>query len=74
MADLIAPLRAHPPFDELEPAALEFLSKHLQVAYYPRGALVVGPQSGAVSRLYIVKQGSVRGSGGAADGVLGPGE
>ena len=74
MADLIAPLRAHPPFDELEPAALEFLSKHLQVAYYPRGALVVGPQSGAVSRLYIVKQGSVRGSGGAADVVLGPGE
>jgi CBS domain-containing protein len=74
MADLIAPLRAHPPFDELEPSALEFLAKHLQLAYYPRGALVVGPQGGAVDRLYIVKQGSVRGSGGAADVVLGPGE
>jgi CBS domain-containing protein len=74
MADLIAPLRAHPPFDELEPAALEFLAKHLQLAYYPRGTLITGPESGAAARLYIVKQGSVRGSGGAADVVLGPGE
>jgi CBS domain-containing protein len=74
MADLIAPLRAHPPFDEMEPAALEFMAAHLALAYYPRGGLVVGPQSGAVARLYIVKQGAVRGSGGAADVLLGPGE
>jgi len=72
--DLIAPLRAHPPFDEMEPAALEFLAEHLELAYYPRDTLVVGPGSGAVERLYIVKQGSVRGSGGPADVVLGPGE
>src|SRR5688572_1900087 len=74
MADLIAPLRAHPPFDEMEPGALEFLARHLELAYYARGALIVGPQSGTVERLYIVKQGAVRGSGGAADVLLGPGE
>jgi CBS domain-containing protein len=74
VTDLIAPLRAHPPFDEMEPAALQFLAGHLQVAYYPRGELVVGPGSGAVARLHIVKQGSVRGSGGAVDVALGPGE
>jgi len=74
MADLIAPLRAHPPFDEMESSALQFLAGHLEVAYYPRGGLVVGPESGTVGRLYIVKQGSVRGSGGAADVLLGPGE
>jgi CBS domain-containing protein len=74
MADLIAPLRAHPPFDEMEPAALEFLSKHLELAYYPRGTVVLGPDSGAAARLHIVKQGSVRGTGGIADVVLGPGE
>jgi CBS domain-containing protein len=74
VADLIAPLRAHPPFDEMEPAELRFLAGHLAVGYYPRGALVVGPESGVVERLYIVKQGSVRGSGGAADVLLGPGE
>ena len=70
MAELIASLRVHAPFDEMEPAALEFLARHLALGYHPRGALVVGPESGAVDRLYIVKQGGVRGSGGAAD-VLG---
>ena len=74
MADLIASLRAHAPFDEMEPAALEFLARHLSLGYHPRGALVLGPESGAVERLYIVKEGAVRGSGGAADVVLGPGE
>jgi CBS domain-containing protein len=74
MADLIASLRAHAPFDQMEAAALEFLSRHLQLAYRARGEVVVGPESGVVDRLYIVKQGAVRGSGGAADVVLGPGE
>ena len=74
MADLIASLRTHAPFDEMEPAALEFLARHLSLGYHPRGALVLGPESGAVERLYIVKEGAVRGSGGAADVLLGPGE
>ena len=74
MADLLAPLRAHAPFDEMEAAAFEFLSRHLSVAYYPRGQVLLGPESGVVERLYIVKEGAVRGSGGAADLLLGPGE
>ena len=74
MTDLIAPLRAHAPFDEMEPAALRFLADHLELAYYPRGATVLGPDGGPVERLYIVKQGAVRGSGGGADVLLGPGE
>jgi CBS domain-containing protein len=74
MADLIAPLRAYPPFDEMEPAALEFLGAHLRLGYYPRGELLIGPESGAPQRMFVVKQGEVRGTGGAADAVLGPGE
>ena len=74
MTDLIAPLRAHAPFDEMEPAALEFLARHLALGYHARGQIVVGPESGVVDRLYIVKQGAVRGSGGAADVLLGAGE
>src|SRR5262245_35994784 len=58
----------------MEPAALEFLARHLALGYHARGALVVGPDRGAVDRLYIVKQGAVRGAGGAADVLLGPGE
>ena len=74
MTDLIATLKAHAPFDELEPEALAFLGRHLALGYHARGELIVGPESGAVDRLRIVKQGAVRGSGGAADVVLGPGE
>ena len=65
MEALVIPqLRAHAPFDEMEPEALRFLAKRLQVAYHPRGQAIVGPDSGIVERLHIVKQGSVRGSGG----------
>ena len=74
MADLIAPLRAHAPFDEMEPDALGFLARHLAVGYHPRGEVMIGPQSGVADRLYIVKQGSVRGSGSSADVLMGPGE
>jgi CBS domain-containing protein len=74
MPDLIAPLRAHAPFDEMEPEALEFLARHLSLAYHPRGEAIVGPESGVVERLHIVKQGAVRGSGGTADVLLGAGE
>lgn len=75
----IAALREHAPFDEMKPEALEFLASRLSVAYYPRGSLVIGPESGIVDRLYVVRQGTVRGSGTlprvpAADVVLGPGE
>jgi CBS domain-containing protein len=71
---VIAALREHAPFDEMDEAALRFLAARLRLAYYPGGELVVGPASGAVERLYILKQGSVRGGGGAADVVLGAGE
>jgi CBS domain-containing protein len=74
---VIPALRAHPPFDEMEPKALAFLAARLRLAYYARTQVVVGPESGPADRLYIVKQGTVRGSdggGGSADVVLGVGE
>src|SRR5688572_24427752 len=64
----------------MEPAELRRLAGRLSLGYAPRGQAIVGPQSGIADRLYIIKQGSVRGSaadaaqGGAADVVLGPGE
>jgi CBS domain-containing protein len=75
----IAALKEHPPFDEMDAAALRFLASNLSVAYYPRGTMLVGPESGIVERLFIVRQGAVRGSGtlrieAAADVVLGAGE
>jgi CBS domain-containing protein len=71
---VLAALREHAPFDEMEPEALAFLATRLRLAYYPRTQVIVGPQSGQADRLFIIKQGSVRGTGGSADVVLGAGE
>ena len=65
---LLAPLRVHAPFDELEPAALELLAARLEIAYYPRGALIVGPAAGPAARLHVVKQGRVRAEAALARG------
>ncbi len=75
----IAALRGHAPFDEMDADPLGFLADRLALAYYARSALIVGPESGVVDRLYIVKQGQVRGRGmpssePAADTVFGTGE
>jgi CBS domain-containing protein len=66
---LIAPLREHAPFDEMEPEALDFLARKLALAYYARGAAITEPERGIADRLYIVKQGRVK-----ADTMFGPGE
>jgi CBS domain-containing protein len=71
-------LAAHAPFDAMEPAALRGLAARLRVGYTPRGQAFLGPESGIADRLFIVKQGRVRGgpaaAAHAADVVLGPGE
>ncbi len=75
----VAALRAHPPFDQMGSKSLQFLASRLQLAYYPRGATIVAPESGVVQRLHILKQGHVRGGAGGAlpgtvDVVMGAGE
>lgn len=75
-------LAEHAPFDGMEPAELRRLARRLSLGYTPRGQAIVAPESGVVDRLYIVKQGRVRGAAAAqvavgaqsADVVLGPGE
>ena len=72
-------LAAHAPFDAMEPAALRRLAGRLRLSYYAAGQAILTPESGVADRLYIVKQGQVRGGAAegveqAADDVLGPGE
>jgi CBS domain-containing protein len=71
-------LRRYPPFDAMERAALRHLAVRLRLGYHPRCEPIVGPDSGVADRLYIVRQGRVRGGAAAqpaaADVVLGPGE
>jgi len=74
-----AALRTHPPFDQMGSKSLGFLASRLQLAYYPRGAVIVAPEGGVVQRLHILKQGKVRGGAtastpGTVDVILGAGE
>ena len=70
----IAELRRYAPFDEMEPEAIGFLAARLRIAYYPRGTSIVGPDSGDVDRLYLIRQGAVRRSRGGPELTLSPGE
>jgi CBS domain-containing protein len=67
-ASTVAALREHAPFDEMEAESLRFIADHAALAYYSRSTVIVGPTSGEVDRLYIVKQGQVRGSGTLSEG------
>lgn len=52
-------LRAYPPFDRMEQEALGFLAGHVKLAYYPKEALLVTPESGAVEVFRIIQRGKV---------------
>ena len=81
LAPILEFLARHAPFSHMAPADLEFLASRLTLGFYPREVPILGPQDGAPSRLYIIKQGRVRGEAetgtpGAAEGAweLLPGE
>lgn len=55
----IAFLRRHPPFDKLEPDALEFMARRLALGYYPKDTVVLAPDRGAPEFFYIIQRGLV---------------
>jgi CBS domain-containing protein len=52
--------RQHPPFNEMDEAALRLIAARARLGYYPKGAMVIGPQSGVVKTLYVVQRGHAR--------------
>lgn len=81
LAPVLDFLAKHAPFSAMAPSDLEFLASRLSLAFFARGAPILGPDDGPPTRLYIIKQGRVRGervagSGGAEEGAweLLPGE
>lgn len=60
VAETIKFLQAYPPFDRMEPDALQFLVEHLKLAYYPKDALIVSPDSGVVRVFHILQRGKVQ--------------
>ncbi len=63
-------LRRHAPFSEMASAHLEWMAGRLQLAYYPSGTLVLGPEAGVPDWFYVLKQGSVEAGGAAEDSVI----
>jgi CBS domain-containing protein len=64
-ASVLAPvldfLRRHAPFDQMAPAHLDYLAKHLKLGFYASGEVITGPEDGPAGTFYLIKQGRVRG-------------
>ena len=52
-------LRSYPPFDRMEPEALQFLGEHVKLAYYPKDALIISPENGVVRTFRVLQRGKV---------------
>ena len=52
-------LRSYPPFDRMESEAMQFLGEHVKLAYYPKGSLILSPQTGVVQVFRILQRGKV---------------
>lgn len=52
-------LRLHAPFNRMADAALDFAIARLTLAYFPQDAVIVGPEAGPVTGLFIVQRGLV---------------
>jgi len=52
-------LRNYPPFDRMEPDALEFLGHHLKLAYFAKDSVIVSPETGPVRIYRILQRGKV---------------
>lgn len=53
-------LRAYPPFAQMEEEALGFLAQHLELGYYPAGAIILDPAQSAPVTFFIIQRGSVQ--------------
>jgi CBS domain-containing protein len=61
LAPVIEFLVRHAPFDRMAAIHLEFLAQRAQLAFYAKGEAITDPAQGMSGRLFIIKQGRVRG-------------
>ncbi|MCC5859034.1 MAG: CBS domain-containing protein [Ectothiorhodospiraceae bacterium] len=54
-------LRRHAPFADMEAEHLDYLARRLKPVFYSRNDTITDPADGPASRLYIIRQGRVRG-------------
>jgi CBS domain-containing protein len=59
--NLVDFLQKHAPFNQMELHQLSYLVEHSEIAFYHKDDIIIGPDSGCVESLYILKKGLVRG-------------
>jgi CBS domain-containing protein len=75
LADVVDFLRAHPPFDALEPADVEHAAGAVEVEFFLAGATIFAPSAQPVEHLRVVRTGVVEIVLGERQlDLLGPGE
>ena len=72
LRELTAEVARHAPFAQMAPEHVaQFVAAATQV-YHAPGELVLGPQSGTAGTLWLLRQGSILGAGGASSGSTEP--
>ncbi len=56
----IAFLRNHAPFNKMQPDALQRFAEKAQIAFYPAGSEIIGPDAGNVRYFYLIESGKVQ--------------
>lgn len=54
-------LQRHAPFNQMRSEHQTFLAQRLTESFFPRDSIVTGPEHGVADKLYIIKQGRIRG-------------
>lgn len=54
-------LKLHAPFNQMQAADQKFLAEHLSESFFSGDSIVTGPEHGLADKLYIIKQGRIRG-------------
>ena len=54
-------LRHFAPFDRMEREHLMWMAQRLSLGYYAKGEVILSPETGEVSRFFVIKQGVVQG-------------
>lgn len=53
-------LKKHAPFNKMKSEALSFFAERAQMAFYPAGSEIIGPDSGKVRNFYLIESGKVQ--------------
>ncbi|MDR2187553.1 MAG: DUF294 nucleotidyltransferase-like domain-containing protein [Azonexus sp.] len=56
----LAFLRQHAPFDKMAAAALQIFADQAEIAFYPAGNEIVGPDAGKIRFFYLIESGKVQ--------------